>query len=363
MGVYRRPDSPTWWMSLQVDGHRVRINTMVEDRQLAKELFSAWKAQVARTRWFGAPASDTGHTVGDMIVQYLKMVAPRKSLHSRRRDKAVLARFSMRWGTLLLSELTALAIEEYLAERIAYVEFATVSKELGVLKAAFHCAIRWGWIRHSPFFGIVLNQEGTARMRWLSQDEERRLLENCDSWLRDIIIVGLDTGLRPGNLVGLQCPWVQLAQGRLLIPREQTKTKKLPITIPLTARAADILRQHLRHPRGSHLFISTAGRPYLCATVNRALHRAAISTGLDDVCVYTLRHSFISRLVQAGIPLPEVAALAGHQDIRMTMRYAHLAPDHLRRSITVLESSHMLTKPKVNAEAEKPCPEMLGAIP
>ena len=39
MGIYRRPDSPTWWMSLQIDGHRVRINTMVEDGQLAKELF------------------------------------------------------------------------------------------------------------------------------------------------------------------------------------------------------------------------------------------------------------------------------------------------------------------------------------
>jgi integrase len=222
-------------MSLQIDGHRVRVNTMVLDRPLAEDLFSAWKAEVARTRWFGAKPSDGDHTVDDLISQYLKMITPRKSLHSRRRDQAVLARFAMRWGTLLLSELTALLIEEYLAERSAHVQFATVSKELGVLKAAFHCAIRWGWIRHSPFFGIVLNQEGTARMRWLSQDEERRLLKNCDHWLRDIVIVGFDTGLRPGNLVGLQCAWVQLAQGRLVIPREQTKTKKLPITIPLTA--------------------------------------------------------------------------------------------------------------------------------
>ena len=46
MGVYRRPDSPTWWMSLQVNGQRVRINTMVEDRRLAEDLFCAWK-----TRW------------------------------------------------------------------------------------------------------------------------------------------------------------------------------------------------------------------------------------------------------------------------------------------------------------------------
>jgi integrase len=339
MGVYRRPDSPTWWMSLQLNGKRVRLNTMVENRQLAEDLLCAWKAEVARTRWLGAPPADADHTLADLIAQYLKMVTPRKSLHSRRRDQVVLARFARRWGALLLSELTPLLIEEYLAERTAHVQFATVSKELGVLKAAFRCAIRWGWIGHSPFFGIVLNQEGTARVRWLSEDEETRLLGNCKLLLRDIVIVGLDTGLRPGNLVGLHCAWVQLAEGRLVIPRQQTKTKKLPLTIPLTRRAAEILRRYLNHADSAHLFVSEAGHPYPCATVNRALHRAAVATGLCDICLYTLRHTFVSRLVQAGVSLPEVAALAGHQDIRMTMRYAHLAPQHLRQSIAALEAS------------------------
>ena len=53
--------------------------------------------------------------------------------------------------------------------------------------------------------------------------------------------------------------------------------------------------------------------------------------------MHTLRHTFISRLVQAGRPLSEVAALAGHRDIKMTLRYAHLAPSHLRAGIQVLE--------------------------
>jgi integrase len=58
---------------------------------------------------------------------------------------------------------------------------------------------------------------------------------------------------------------------------------------------------------------------------------------LTDVSLHTLRHTFISRLVQAGRPLPEVAALAGHRDIKMTLRYAHLAPEHLREGIAALE--------------------------
>jgi integrase len=339
MGIYRRRDSPTFWMSLQVDGQRVRQNTMVEDRQLAEAIFAAWKGEVAKARWLGAPPSGDDHTVADLIAHYLKLITPRKSGHSQRRDRIILARLRMRWGHLLLQELTPLRIEEYVAERTRQVSFATVSKELGVFKAACHCAIRWGWLRQSPFLGIVLNQEGTPRVRWLSQVEEQALLAHCDPLLRDLIIVGLDTGLRPGNLVGLQCAWVQSGTISLIVPREQTKTKKRPLTIPLTTRAAVIIRQYLASARAAHLFVTRSGRPLTCGEVNRALHRAATASGLTDVCLYTLRHTFISRLVQAGVSLPEVAALAGHQDIRMTMRYAHLAPQHLQRSIAALEAN------------------------
>lgn len=349
MGIYRRPDSPTYWMSLQIQGRRARLNTGVLDRRLAAELFCAWKAEIARTRWLGTPTPDGDHTVAELVTQYLKMVTPRKSSGSQQRDRLILVRFATRWGKLLLRDLTTLLIESYLAERLVQVSFATASKELGILKAAFRCAIRWGWATHSPFVGIVLNQEGTARTRWLTSGEENQVLNHCPSNIRDIAIVGLDTGLRPGNLVRLQCAWVQPAATSIIIPREHTKTKALPITIPLTTRAADIIRRNLETAHSDYLFVSGTGRPYTCAEVNRLLQRAALKAGVTDICVYTLRHTFISRLVQAGVSLPEVAALAGHRDIRMTMRYAHLAPQHLRDSISTLEAKliaqthHILT--------------------
>lgn len=212
MGIYRRPDSPTWWMSLQVNGQRARLNTMVEDRQLAAEFLSAWKTEIARTRWLGAPPPDGDHTVAELIAHYIKTATSRKSVGSQQRDRLILAKFATRWGTLLLRDLTTLLIETYIAERLTRVSFATVSKELGVLKAAFRSAIRWGWVSRTPFVGIVLNQEGTARTRWLSDDEETRLLEHCPAPLRDIVMLGLDTGLRPGNLVRLQCTWVRLGR-------------------------------------------------------------------------------------------------------------------------------------------------------
>ena len=114
MGVYRRSDSPTWWMSLQVEQRRVRLNTGVEDRRLAEEIFAAWKVEVARERWLGARPPDQHYTVKDLIDKYLALVTPRKAPDSQRRDRSVLESFRMRWGSLRLCDLSTDMIEEYL---------------------------------------------------------------------------------------------------------------------------------------------------------------------------------------------------------------------------------------------------------
>ena len=142
--------------------------------------------------------------------------------------------------------------------------------------------------------------------------------------------VGLDTGLRRSNLVGLQWTSLQERGSVLVVPRMQVKAKKRAVVIPLTRRAAAIL---LRQPRTRDSRLSSLN-PTERPTTPIGRRRA----GLADVSLHVLRHTFISRLVQAGRPLPEVSALAGHRDITMTMRYAHLGPRQLREGIDALES-------------------------
>ena len=86
------------------------------------------------------------------------------------------------------------------------------------------------------------------------------------------------------------------------------------------------------------MFTQPDGQAYSVDQVGMAVIRTAQQAELPGVSLHTLRHTFISRLVQAGRPLPEVAALAGHRDIKMTLRYAHLAPSHLRAGIQALDS-------------------------
>jgi hypothetical protein len=136
MGVYRRQDSSTYWMSRVVNGKRERQDTGVQDRRVAGEIFAAWQVQVARAKWLGLPAPTPPHTVQDLLREYAAKVTPRKSPASQRRDRVVLAQFSKRWGTFAVEQLRTKALEDYLMERLQTVTLATVSKELGILKSA-----------------------------------------------------------------------------------------------------------------------------------------------------------------------------------------------------------------------------------
>jgi integrase len=240
-----------------------------------------------------------------------------------------------------LDQLHNKTVEDYLTERLHTVTLATVSKELGVLKSAYARAMRWEWVSTTPFRGIALNQGGEERVRWLTDDEEAQLLATAAPWLRELILVGLDTGLRRSNLVGLQWSWLHDQGTVLVVPRQLVKAKKATVMIPLTRRAAAILARQQRHDATPSVFTQPNGQPYSSDQVGMAFIRMAKEAGLLGVSLHTLRHTFIGRLVQAGRPLPEVAALAVHRDIKMTLRYAHLAPSHLRAGIDALEQRNV----------------------
>ncbi len=174
--MYQRTDADTYWMSLVIDGKRLRQDTGVQDRRVAEEIFAAWQVKLARERWLGIPAPKPQHTVQELLTEYLAKVTPRKSPASQQRDRFVIERFTKHWGRIQLDQLHSKMLEDYLSERLEDVTLATVSKELGILKSAYTRAVRWDWVSAMPFRGIALNQEGEERLRWLTDEEEARLV-------------------------------------------------------------------------------------------------------------------------------------------------------------------------------------------
>jgi integrase len=281
-------------MSIQLQGKRVRVNTGMSDRRVAEELFAAWKVEMARVRWLGPPQPGSDRKLHELIREYLLKVTPRKSLESQHRDRVVFTHLPKAWDKILLDELISKMIDDHISERLATVCFATVSKEMGILKSAYRYARRWGWVHKDPFAGITLNQEGEGRLRWLTREEESRLLLACSPWLQDMVIVGLDTGLRRANLVGLQQGWVHNDGKLLIIPSQHLKGKKLAVTIPLTTRAATIIQVHREASASPYIFLREDGRPYSYAAVSIAFVRVPV---MRDSTVCRCTHFAIPSLV------------------------------------------------------------------
>jgi integrase len=96
----------------------------------------------------------------------------------------------------------------------------------------------------------------------LTEQEEAQLLAACSPLLREIIAVGVDTGLRRSNLVHLQRSWVQQHGTVLIVPRQHLKARKVTVLIPLTTRTAAIIRRHALSSAGDYVFTQSTGKPY-----------------------------------------------------------------------------------------------------
>jgi integrase len=121
-----------------------------------------------------------------------------------------------------------------------------------------------------------------------------------------------------------------------------TKSGKTRV-LSLTTEIKTVFKGRNNHPKNEVVFPARGGQKIvkISKTFNRAVDEAGLNDGIDDrrqkVTFHTLRHTFASWLVMAGISLYEVKELLGHASLTMTERYAHLAPDRNKKAATTMD--------------------------
>jgi integrase len=122
------------------------------------------------------------------------------------------------------------------------------------------------------------------------------------------------------------------AAGPLASPVQSGKAR----TAPLGSEAEAILRRLPRRLGSPWVFVQPggAGEPY--QDTLKAWDAAREKAGLGDFRWHDLRHTFGSRLAMAGIDILTIKELMGHKTLAMTLRYAHLSPNHVGRAVDVL---------------------------
>ena len=338
---YRRKDSAVWWASYaDSNGQRVRRSTGTSNQKEAKSLEAKWKVEAYQeSHWGEQPV----RTFSELMVPYLKATGTIKRCPER--DLYIVGHLREVFDGADLRMVGSKDVRTYVAYRQkAGIGPATINRELGLLSAAINWARReLDWDLPNPVQGRRLRPP-EGRIRWITRPEAAALLEaaQCEPkapHLVDFIRLALHTGMRRGEILGLEWRRVDLSENLVYLEGCHQKNGKLG-SVPLNreARAALLSRAQFRakHCPASVWVFAHKGGGRL-QSVKRGFSTACHRAGIEDFHIHDLRHTCAAWLVQAGVPMREVAELLRHSDIRTTMRYAHLAPENVRAAVARLE--------------------------
>lgn len=298
------------------------------------------RATTRRDSPLSAPSSPALITFDDVLLAFLTANAGEKNAV---RDRCAAVHLFPVFTGQLWAEIQSYHVRQYLRSRKdAGAALSTINKEIGLLsRAARYMSEERGCDVTNPALGLK-QREPEGRVRWLTKAQAQRLVDLAGQLgpraghLPALITLALNTGMRKGELLGLEWTRVDFVHGLIYLEAGHTKSNKRR-SIPINRLAWEALQSQLAMTvmngpvKGRFVFGGVKD-------VKRSFTHACQLAGIEDFHFHDLRHTFASWLVQAGAPLTEVRDLLGHASIEMTERYAHLAPERLRGTVARLEN-------------------------
>lgn len=267
-----------------------------------------------------------------------------------------------------LDQITLYKAEQWRSKRLKVLTPASINRDLGALKALLNRACSWGVIKENPLSVLKpLKVDSVGVIRYLTDEEEMRLfnaLENredrmkaardsANQWrkargyhcldvlsarqyvdhLMPLIELALNTGLRWRELVTLEKQQVNMRQRFISQIGKNGKIRH----IPLNKQAYKVLSIWLQQTDSHYVFPSPKDNSVPIGNVKSAWQKLLREAGIKNFRWHDLRHHFASKLVMIGVDLNTVRELLGHADIKMTLRYAHLAPEYKANAVAKLK--------------------------
>lgn len=349
-GVFARPDSAFWWISfVNRSGQTTRRSSGIRRSEDPRKD----KARLVRAQWImnepHQPAKED--VVGGAPLSFDKLLlayldGPSLLKRSARRDRTSAKQLFPFFTGFLIAELKGADIRQYIGHRMtAGPSTASVNRELALLQTAINWARKeWDLDLPNPVQGRKL-PEPPPRTRWLTHEEADQFLAASEGipraeHLPDFIRLGLNTGLRSGEMLKLNWNRVDLNQRLIYLGAADQKNKRMG-SVPLNRSAIQALENRRRfcelHCNDSP-WVFCDRRGARIGDVKKSFATAARRANLYNVRPHDLRRTFGSWLTQLGTPIQWVSALLRHSDIRVTDKvYAHLSPTTLRDTVDRLE--------------------------
>lgn len=313
MPLYRRPNSPFWWVKI---GRKTRQSTRTTDRAEAEE----YERVLVKRLW-------RINELGDRGALSWKEAAQRwlnGSTRPRKRDRELLAWLEPKIGHEAVRDIDPDALEMLQQMGIADGwSHATIDRMMGTVSAVLRACVTWRVLDSAPV--VPMYRPQSKEPRALTPEEFERLCQHLPMHLLLAARFAVNTLLRMRAMLQLEWSRVDLDKRRAWIPGAHQKAART-FGLPLSAESVRVLRalRMLAGPHAQYVFTWRGQRIDDCNTLafQEAVKRARIS----HLRWHDLRHTGASWAVQNGVTLPELMLLGDWKDYRSVLRYSHLAP-------------------------------------
>ena len=201
------------------------------------------------------------------------------------------------------------------------------------LKKVYRMAVDNNYLLKNPWQNIKKFPVKNYSVRYLKPDEEERLFKVLPEYLKGIVIVALNTGLRKSNILELR--WEQINFDFNFIEVLENKGNK-HILIPLNEKLIQFFSNKPDVERKGYIFINPeTGLPY--KDIKKAWSTALEKANIENFRFHDLRHTFATRLIEKNIDIVVAKELMGHADISTTMIYVHSDADRKKNAINEID--------------------------
>lgn len=336
-----------WWAYIYRDGVRHQQSTGTSNRKQAEKIETKLKEEINNRR-FQIAETDPHIRFRELAARFIASGSVRP--HHLYHLKFLLPFFS----DLPVLRITKSLADEFRRQRMARasIKDATVNRDLSVLRHILYWGVDEQLLAANPLARMKMVRERRIRRQILSIAEEESLLGAARDHLYAMTLIALDTGMRRGEITSQTWDDVDFSQKILFVTHSKTPEGESR-EIPLTERLLAYLTQHRK---GEGLVIDFRGRSV--RIVKRSWKTALKNAGIRHVRFHDLRHSFNTRLMEAGVMQEIRMALMGHSTGgKVHATYTHIELPAKREAIRKLEvwvseQQQQLNKEKNNASTE-----------
>ena len=340
MSIYKR--GGVYWYKFQWNGKLIRESAKTGNDKVARKIEAGHRTRLAeglvdiREK---KPVSTFAQFCKDRIEPYAK---PRSSWIWYRAGMRALQKYAPLSG-MPLGEIRGEHAAGFAAWRLGQeIVPGTINSSLRVLRRILRLAVEWGVIEVAPKIQLLAGE--TRRERVITPDEETKYLSKCTPLLKDVAAVLFDTGLRPDELHRMQWPeisWPNAARrGMILVTKGKSQAARR--LIPMTPRVLAVLEDRWRaqkKPQQGWVWPADTKTGHIDHSTVKKQHKKALQDSeVSPFVLYSLRHTFLTRLGASGCDAWTLMRIAGHSSISMSMRYVHPAEDTIQKAMAALSS-------------------------